>query len=134
MAIATEPTRSVLAGAAALAALRRRWLRFAAPMPIVPLAILIPFMLVAAFAPAIAPYDPTEPVPGAGIFDPPFWMAGANPDTLLGTDFQGRDILSRLIYGAQVPDRRRDGDHCRRRHRNDARHPGRLSRRLGGSG
>jgi peptide/nickel transport system permease protein len=102
MAIASEPTRSVLAGAAALAALRRRWLRFAARMPIVPLAILIPVMLVAVFAPAIAPYDPTEPVPGARIFDPPFWMAGANPDTLLGTDFQGRDILSRLIYGAQV--------------------------------
>ena len=102
MAIATEPTRSMLAGAAVLAALRRRWLRFAARMPIVPLAILIPVMLVAAFAPAIAPYDPTEPVPGAGIFDPPFWVEGANPAALLGTDFQGRDILSRLIYGAQV--------------------------------
>ena len=59
-------------------------------------------MLVAAFAPAIAPYDPTEPVPGAGIFDPPFWVEGANPAALLGTDFQGRDVLSRLLYGAQV--------------------------------
>src|ERR1041385_6816041 len=102
MTIATEPTRSVLAGAAALAALRRRWLRFAARMPIVPLAILVPFVLVAAFAPAIAPYDPTDPVPGAGIFDPPFWVEGANPAALLGTDFQGRDVLSRLLYGAQV--------------------------------
>src|SRR3954452_2651265 len=103
MAFASEHTRSSLpASTPALAALRRRWLRFAARLPIVPLAILIPFMLVAAFAPAIAPYDPTEPVSGAGIFDPPFWMAGANLDALLGTDFQGRDILSRLIYGAQV--------------------------------
>src|SRR3954451_1772463 len=103
MAFASEHTRSSLAvGTPALAALRRRWLRFAARLPIVPLAILVPFFLVAAFAPAIAPYDPTEPVPGAGIFDPPFWVEGANPAALLGTDFQGRDVLSRLIYGAQV--------------------------------
>src|SRR5215217_1201534 len=103
MAFATEPTRSLLAsGKPVVAALRRRWMRLAAHMPIVPLAILIPFVLIAAFAPAIASYDPTEPVPGAGIFDPPFWMDGANPAALLGTDFQGRDILSRLIYGAQV--------------------------------
>src|ERR1043165_5353144 len=103
MAFATEPTRSLPAARTpALAALRRRWLRFAAQLPIVPLAILVPFVLVAALAPAIAPYDPTEPVPGAGIFDPPFWVDGANPAALLGTDFQGRDVLSRLIYGAQV--------------------------------
>src|ERR1044071_6476300 len=103
MAFATESPRSLLAARTpAMAALRRRWLRFAARMPLAPLAILIPFMLVAAFAPAIAPYAPTEPVPGAGIFDPPFWVEGANPAALLGTDFQGRDVLSRLLYGAQV--------------------------------
>ena len=51
---------------------------------------------------SIAPYDPTEPIPGAKIFEPPFWMAGANPHALLGTDFQARDILSRLIFGARV--------------------------------
>jgi peptide/nickel transport system permease protein len=101
MAFATEPTR-LLAGVPALVALRRRWMRFAAQLPIVPLAILVPFVLVAAFAPAIAPYDPTEPIPGAGIFEPPFWVDGANPAAWLGTDFQGRDILSRLIYGARV--------------------------------
>jgi peptide/nickel transport system permease protein len=50
----------------------------------------------------IAPYDPTEPIPGAKIFEPPFWAAGANPAALLGTDFQGRDVLSRLICGARV--------------------------------
>jgi peptide/nickel transport system permease protein len=103
MAFATEPTRSLPAARTpALAALRRRWMRFAAQLPIVPLAILIPFVLVAALAPVLAPYDPTEPVPGAGIFDPPFWVEGANPAVLLGTDFQGRDVLSRLIWGAQV--------------------------------
>jgi peptide/nickel transport system permease protein len=103
MAFATEPTKSLPASRLpALTTWKRRWLRLAAQMPIVPVTILVPFIIVAMFAPAIAPYDPTEPVPGAGIFDPPFWVEGANPAALLGTDFQGRDILSRLIHGARV--------------------------------
>ncbi|MGC2201512.1 MAG: ABC transporter permease [Stellaceae bacterium] len=67
-----------------------------------PLAILVPFVLIAVFANVIAPYDPTEPIPGAKIFEPPFWALGANPHALLGTDFQGRDVLSRLLFGARV--------------------------------
>ena len=103
MAFVSEQTRSLFAGSApALAGLKRRWLRFAEQLPVVPLAILIPFLLLAAFANVIAPYDPTEPIPGAKIFEPPFWVEGANPAALLGTDFQGRDVLSRLIYGARV--------------------------------
>jgi len=50
----------------------------------------------------IAPHDPTDPIPGAKIFEPPFWIEGANPLALLGTDFQSRDVLSRLIFGARV--------------------------------
>jgi peptide/nickel transport system permease protein len=57
---------------------------------------------VALLADFIAPYDPTFPVKGAEIFAPPFWMEGGSAATPLGTDFQGRDILSRLIYGARV--------------------------------
>ncbi len=103
MAFVTEQTRAALAGSAPiLAGLRRRWLRLAAGLPVVPLAILIPFVLIAVFANVVAPYDPTEPIPGAKLFEPPFWADGANPAALLGTDFQGRDILSRLIYGARV--------------------------------
>jgi len=103
MAFVSEQTRSLFAGTApALAGLRRHWMRVAGQLPVLPLAILIPFLLVAAFADVIAPYDPTEPIPGAKIFEPPFWAEGANPAALLGTDFQSRDILSRLIYGARV--------------------------------
>src|SRR5262247_2939428 len=36
------------------------------------------------------------------MFRPPFWMDGGSLATPLGTDFQGRDILSRLLYGARV--------------------------------
>jgi peptide/nickel transport system permease protein len=77
----------------------RRWVR---DLPLLPLLILVPFILAAVFADFIAPYDPTEPVHGAKIFEPPFWMEGGSTATLLGTDFQGRDSLSRLIFGARV--------------------------------
>jgi peptide/nickel transport system permease protein len=79
-----------------------RWIRLARELPVLPMAILIPFILIAVFANVIAPYDPTEPIPGAKIFEPPFWMQGANANAFLGTDFQGRDVLSRLIFGARV--------------------------------
>ncbi|PYN88035.1 MAG: peptide ABC transporter permease [Candidatus Rokuibacteriota bacterium] len=70
--------------------------------PLAVVVILGGLILVAALADLIAPYDPTLPVKGAEIFAPPFWMEGGSLATPLGTDFQGRDILSRLIYGARV--------------------------------
>jgi peptide/nickel transport system permease protein len=80
----------------------RRWSILARQWPALPLAILVPFVLVALFANYIAPYDPTEPIPGAKIFEPPYWMSGGSAHALLGTDFQSRDVLSRLIFGARV--------------------------------
>jgi peptide/nickel transport system permease protein len=80
----------------------RRWTSLARGLPVLPLAILVPFILIALFADLIAPYDPTEPIPGAKIFEPPFWMQGGSLHALLGTDFQSRDVLSRLIFGARV--------------------------------
>ena len=94
----------------------------------------MPFVLIAVFADVIAPYDPTEPIPGAKIFEPPFWIGGRQPRALLGTDFQGRDVLSRLIFGARVSlIVGRDGNARGRRHRHRAGDPGRLRRRLGRS-
>src|SRR5205807_2834208 len=104
MAFVTEQSDRVLAGAPPPRAAGggRDWLRLARELPVLPLAILIPFVVIAVFAGAVAPYDPTEPIPGAKIFEPPFWVEGANKLAFLGTDFQGRDVLSRLIYGARV--------------------------------
>jgi peptide/nickel transport system permease protein len=70
--------------------------------PLLAVIILGGLVLVALLADLIAPYDPTFPVQGAEIFAPPFWMEGGSLAAPLGTDFQGRDILSRLIYGARV--------------------------------
>ena len=80
----------------------RRVARAARHAPVVPVVILGGLTLVALLADLIAPYDPTLPVQGAGMFTPPFWMDGGSTLALLGTDFQGRDILSRLIHGARV--------------------------------
>ena len=94
VAVAVPPPRFADAGG--------RWIRQARELPVLPLAILVPFILIALFANFIAPYDPTEPIPGAKIFEPPVWMPGGSIHALLGTDFQARDVLSRLIYGARV--------------------------------
>lgn len=79
-----------------------RWLRLVRTWPLVPMLILVPLILVALCANVLAPYDPTQPVPGAKIYAPPFWMQGGSTHAPLGTDFQGRDILSRLLFGARV--------------------------------
>jgi peptide/nickel transport system permease protein len=90
------------AAAAAIGRPPSAWLGQFRGLPLLPLAILVPFVLIAVFADYIAPYDPTEPVAGMKIFIPPAWMQGGDIRVLLGTDFQGRDVLSRLIFGARV--------------------------------
>jgi ABC-type dipeptide/oligopeptide/nickel transport system permease subunit len=65
------------------------------------LIIIVIFILVAIFAPYISPHDPIE----TSLYDqlkPPFWYEGGTSKNLLGTDDLGRDILSRLIYGARI--------------------------------
>ena len=96
--LATETTRPSGPTASRLLAL----LQATREAPLLAVVILGGLMLAAIFADVLAPHDPTLAVKGAGVFDPPFWMAGGNTTTPLGTDFQGRDILSRLIYGARV--------------------------------
>lgn len=65
------------------------------------LIIITIFVLCALFAPLMAPHDPVE----NALYDqliPPVWEEGGSSRNLLGTDDLGRDILSRLIYGARV--------------------------------
>jgi oligopeptide transport system permease protein len=58
--------------------------------------------LIAILAPLLAPYNPDSIPATARINSPPFWMAGNDPNYLLGTDSLARDELSRLLYGARV--------------------------------
>jgi ABC-type dipeptide/oligopeptide/nickel transport system permease subunit len=65
------------------------------------LIIIVLFAGAAIFAPIISPHDPIE----NALYDqliPPVWEEGGAAKNLLGTDDLGRDILSRLIYGARV--------------------------------
>lgn len=68
---------------------------------VIGLALVIAIVLIAIFASALAPHDPLEQYKGFTKL-PPFWMEGADPRFLLGTDAVGRDTLSRLMYGARV--------------------------------
>jgi len=80
---------------------RSFWRRFANRK--VATAGLIGFLIivaVAVFAPVLAPHDPLEQNLGDN-FKPPMWRDGGTSEYPLGTDPLGRDILSRLIYGAR---------------------------------
>jgi peptide/nickel transport system permease protein len=57
-------------------------------------------VLVALLAPAVAPHDPIEQELSKSL-RPPFWADGGSLDNPLGTDANGRDLASRLIYGAR---------------------------------
>jgi peptide/nickel transport system permease protein len=61
--------------------------------------VLIPIVFALA-APLLAPYDPQRQVLEDRLI-PPAWQGG-EPSYLLGTDGLGRDLLSRIIYGARI--------------------------------
>ena len=72
----------------------RRW-------PLIPMFFLILFVITGVFAPLIAPHDPER----GGLRDrnlPPAWEEGGTSEFLLGTDHLGRDMLSRVIFGARI--------------------------------
>lgn len=81
-----------------LAAVRKARLR---DYPVIPLTILAIITLVAVFANQLAPHNPEVGVLTAR-FKPPFWQHGGSAEYLLGTDQLGRDVLSRLIFGARI--------------------------------
>jgi peptide/nickel transport system permease protein len=69
--------------------------------PLIPVLILLFIAFVAIFADVLAPYDP-QVGSLARRFKPPFWQEGGSLAYPLGTDHVGRDVLSRLIFGARV--------------------------------
>jgi ABC-type dipeptide/oligopeptide/nickel transport system permease subunit len=68
---------------------------------VIGLLMFLSVVFAAVFAPLIAPYDPLE----QNLRDaklPPAWYEEGSMEHILGTDNLGRDLLSRLIYGARV--------------------------------
>ena len=71
------------------------------PRAVFGLIVLALMLLAAVFAPWLSPHDPLEQ-DLLSSFLPPSWQANGDPVFLLGTDNLGRDIVSRLIYGART--------------------------------
>lgn len=68
---------------------------------VIGLAVIVVLAFVGAFAEFIAPYSPIQT--NTQVFlKPPMWQAGGVPGYWLGTDAIGRDMFSRLIYGARL--------------------------------
>ncbi|WP_176085724.1 ABC transporter permease subunit [Martelella sp. HB161492] len=67
---------------------------------VIGLAIIVALILVAIFAPFLAPHNPDQQNVAMRL-TPPVWEAKGTFTYLLGTDALGRDILSRLIFGSR---------------------------------
>jgi len=81
---------------------REFWTSFSANRgAVIGLATIALLLLVALFAPWIAPHAPNE-TNSAVFLLPPAWQQGGSASYLLGTDAIGRDILSRLMFGARL--------------------------------
>jgi dipeptide transport system permease protein len=82
--------------------LREFWISFSANRgAVIGMGTVIFLLLLALFAPLIAPHSP-DLTNSAVFLKPPAWQQGGSIHYLLGTDAIGRDILSRLIYGARL--------------------------------
>jgi peptide/nickel transport system permease protein len=73
--------------------IRRRLMR--RPVAVAGGVVALMFVLVAIFAPVIAPYDPGQSDFGAAL-------AGSSSEHLFGTDELGRDVFSRVVWGARA--------------------------------
>lgn len=71
------------------------------PLPLLAGLIILAYLLAAVFAPQITSHDPARGNLRAR-FTPPAWDVKGSADFPLGADEQGRDLLTRIIYGARV--------------------------------
>ncbi len=63
--------------------------------------VMVIYISLAILAPQVCPYDPTRGDLMLRLI-PPLWEKGGDPAYILGTDVQGRDLLTRIIYGARI--------------------------------
>jgi peptide/nickel transport system permease protein len=89
--------------------IKNTW-NFSRRLPVIPIVIMLVLIVAAIFADLswlglpdirLAPYEANEMSLGDRL-TPPFFIPGGSTEHILGTDNIGRDILSRLIYGARV--------------------------------
>ena len=80
------------------------YLFFRSPLTVVAAILSLAIMLAALMAPWLASMDPFDPaqVYLADANIPPVWQDGGDPRFVLGTDDQGRDLYSAILYGMRV--------------------------------
>lgn len=81
------------------------WFSFKKSKVTVVAACVTALIVLSAFAaPLIAPHNPFDPasLDLMDAFTPPFWYEGGTTKFLLGTDDQGRDIFSTILYGSRI--------------------------------
>ena len=74
------------------------------PITIVAFFVTIAFFIAAIFAPLLAPHD-TSDIASLNLMDafkPPVWQDYGDPNFMLGTDDQGRDVLSSIMFGLRI--------------------------------
>ncbi len=105
--MSTPPSTAATAAPGALARFLDGdvWFSFkSSPMAIVAAVIAVLCVFTSLFAPWVSPHNPFD-LATLNLSDarlPPAWQDGGSSDYLLGTDDQGRDILSALFYGARI--------------------------------
>ena len=88
-------------GSARVAMLREFWFYFSENRgAVLGLGVFVTLIVVALFAPLLAPYEPQVQFRDA-LLVPPVWDENGRSAFILGTDAVGRDLLSRLIYGSR---------------------------------
>lgn len=101
MSQSTEIAPMAAGSADRLTGLRTFWYYFSVNRgAVIGLFVFILLVLAALFAPLLAPYAP-DIQDKTAFLRPPAWQDGGSTRYLLGTDPVGRDILSRLLYGAR---------------------------------
>jgi peptide/nickel transport system permease protein len=75
--------------------------KFLKRYPIISFVVLTTLIVLGVFAPLLAPHNPYMGSINER-FVPPAWLEGGSTDHLLGTDHAGRDIWSRIMYGARI--------------------------------
>jgi peptide/nickel transport system permease protein len=76
------------------------WSFLSSPGAMIAAAVASVMILACIFAPVIAPFDPFDPAQ-ISLWDgklPPAWLDGGQSKYLLGTDNQGRDMISTILY------------------------------------
>lgn len=81
---------------------RKGWFRalISDPAAAIAIAVFLAIAVAAILAPWIAPHDPAAS--SRAVMQPPVWAERGTAEYLLGTDGQGRDILSRLLWGSRL--------------------------------